>query len=257
LSGFTYDLSQAITNGQNLPLSVTEFDYYDATSVAEQLNYLIQTVNILESTPSVNYYSWFYARTSDPSGSPYISLLTSQPGVLSALGNAYVNMPVHEANVYYRPNGALQADRYVTMANESIGLTGDTLPGILADMTSTAPDAQLNYNLYAAQAGLYDVDLRVAGAAGNIELLNGTTPLNTVYMTGGTYGDVDTQIYLNAGYDSLTVEFQNTGQVINDLDFTAVPEPTIGFTLLTGAMVMASRRTRRLDGHRSRRGSHR
>ena len=225
-SAFTSEVSPGFSDAGGRTLTVSEFDYYDATSVTQQLQYMVQAVDYLENDPNVTSYAWFLARTSpDGSSAPFISLLTASSGVLSALGELYVNMPVHSPNVYYRPNGQLQADRYTTATGVSIGLTGDTTPGIYCDMTSTTANALLNYDIYVAQAGTFDVGLRDAGVAGNIRLLDGATLLSTVSAPGGAYNTLSTEIYLPAGYDSLTVQMQNSGQVIDYLNFTPVPEP--------------------------------
>jgi hypothetical protein len=244
-AGFTSDVSQGITDAGGRTLTVSEFDYYDATSVAQQLNYMVQAVDYLENNPNVTSYAWFYARTSDPTSSPYISLLTASPGVLSALGQLYVNMPVHSPNVYYRPNGQLQADRYVTATGVSISLTGDTTPGIYCDMTSTTANALLNYDIYVAQAGTFDVGLRDAGTAGNMKLLDGATLLSTVFAPGGAYNTLSTEINLPAGYDSLTLQLQNSGQVVNYLDFSPVPEPGACLSMIAGGLSLLQLRPRR------------
>jgi hypothetical protein len=206
---------------------------------------MVQAVDYLENDPNVTSYAWFYARTSDPSSSPFISLLTASPGVLSALGQLYVNMPVHSPNVYYRPNGQLQADRYTTATGVSISITGDTTPGIYCDMTSTTANALLNYDIYVAQAGTFDVGLRDAGNAGNMELLDGATLLSTVFAPGGAYNTLSTEINLPAGYDSLTLQLQNSGQVIDYLNFASVPEPASCVLMFAGGLsVLQLRRGR-------------
>jgi len=242
---FTSEVGQGVSDAGGRTLTVSEFDYYDATSTSAQLNYMVQAVDYLENDPSVTSYAWFYARTSNPSSSPYISLLTASPGVLSTLGQLYVNMPVHSPNVYYRPNGQLQADRYTTATSESISLTSDPTPGIYADMTSTAANALLNYDIYVAQAGTFLVGLRNGGASGDIKLFDGATLLSTVIAPGGAYITLSTDINLPAGYDSLTVELQNSGQVIDSLNFTAVPEPACLSMIAGGLFVLQLRRGRR------------
>ncbi|MDB5324715.1 MAG: hypothetical protein JWM57_284 [Phycisphaerales bacterium] len=239
--GFTYNLGQAISSAGGRALNVSEFAYYDAASDAEQLSYLVKAVDTLENNPGVKDYAWFKERTTS---SAHIALLSPQAGVLSALGVAYVNMPVHDADVFYRPNGRLQAERYTTATNASIGVTGDVGADSLADMTASAANAKLNYNLFVEQAGLYEVKLRVSGEFGNLTLLDGATPLSTISMTAGAFRTVVTQVYLNAGYDTLTLQLQRSGQVVNYLEFTAVPEPATGLLFITGGFAFCSRRVR-------------
>ena len=77
------------------------------SSSAQVLANLIPSVDYCERTPWIEGYSWFMSRIT---GDPYDSLLTSTSGVLTAAGQAYVQMPVHETNLFYRIPGQLQAD---------------------------------------------------------------------------------------------------------------------------------------------------
>src|SRR5947209_11817660 len=122
------------------------------------------------------------------------------------------------------------------MSSESIGATSDTVANTLADMTSTGGNARLNYNLSVDQAGLYNVTLRVSGVAGQITLLNGSTVLSTVNMPASSYTDLSTQIFLPAGFDSRTLQFQHSWEALNYLDLAAVPEPGT-VLLLAGGML--------------------
>ena len=90
---------------------VTEFDT-SASSDAAALANLIPSVDYCERTPWIEGYSWFMSRIS---GDPYNSLLTSASGVLTPAGQAYVQMPVHDTNLFIASPGRLQAERYVTM----------------------------------------------------------------------------------------------------------------------------------------------
>ena len=94
---------------------------------------LIPSVDYCERMPWIEGYAWFMSRIT---GDPYNSLLADGSGVLTAAGQAYVQMPVHDTNLYYRIPGRLQAERYVTLNQMDIAPTTDT--DGLADMKSTA-----------------------------------------------------------------------------------------------------------------------
>jgi autotransporter-associated beta strand protein len=226
--GFTYNLQQAEADAGGRPVSVTEFAYYDATSVEQQLQYMIPAVDELENDPNVPFYSWFIARSSSPSSSPYISLLNTAAGSLSTLGQAYVSMPVHSTSIYYRPNGRLQSDRYTTTSNATISATNDTNAFSFADMNASASNALVNYNLYVAQAGIYTVNFRVGGASGLFTLLDGSATFGSVNLAyTGTYQTLGTEVNLPAGYDSITLQMQNSGEAINYLQFgLSIPQLT-------------------------------
>ena len=63
--------------------------------------------------------------------------LEQEPGKLSPLGEAYVHMPVHDADVYYRIPGQLPAQNYTEFTDMDIMVT--KRPEML--VTSTAAGA--------------------------------------------------------------------------------------------------------------------
>jgi len=74
-------------------LWVTEFSCLDTKSDvtdAYELSYMKDAVAALEADPMVFRYSWFTGRSS---GSPPISVLGSDGGVLTPLGQQYVTLP--------------------------------------------------------------------------------------------------------------------------------------------------------------------
>jgi hypothetical protein len=132
----------------------------DATVIAN----MIPTVDYLERTPWIQGYSWFMSQIS---GDPHNSILSTTNGVLTAAGQVYVQMPVHETNLFYSIPGQLQACRYVTETNMTIAPTTDTSG--LADMISMAAGASLDYNISVASPGNYTLSFRAyAIAAGQI-----------------------------------------------------------------------------------------
>jgi hypothetical protein len=68
----------------------------------DEREYLIQATDFLERTPYVAGYAWFKERVGD---NPKISILAPEPGKLTPLGETYVNLPPHEADLYYRIPG--------------------------------------------------------------------------------------------------------------------------------------------------------
>ena len=216
-SDFDWLLGEAKQQADGRPLWITEFNWSAAPSVDAAIDYLVRAVDRLERDPQVAGYSWFKERGA---GLVY-DLLSQTPGVLSALGEAYVNMPVHDADVWYRPNGRLQAERYVDTYATVIGATGDS--GGLADLVSSANGAWLDYNLYGEYAGDYEVTLRYAGEAGELRLLDGQGARHdSAYVTAGVWRTVTLNVSLDAGFNSLRLEMQNYGQLINWLDFQVV-----------------------------------
>ena len=194
---------------------LTEFNN-GATSDAAVLANLIPSVDYCERTCWVEGYSWFMSRIS---GDPYNSLLTTNTGVLTPAGQAYIQMPVHDPNLYYHIPGRLQAERYVTMNNMNIAPTTDT--NGLADMITAAAGGSLYYNIQADSAGIYPLNFRVAGATGYINVYNGGTLLGTANITQTGWSTVTTTVSFAAGTQTLHVVLSSNAQRVNWMDFLA------------------------------------
>jgi hypothetical protein len=212
---------------------VTEFNHSGATNDMTVLSTMIETVDFLERTPWVEGYAWFMARIT---GDPYNSLLTGSDGVLSAAGQTYVQMPVHDANIYYRIPGRLQAERYVTVTNAKVQATAD-MNGLL-DMTSTSAGGSIDYNIQANTAGTYQLNLRTFGATGAITIYRGATLLGTANVTSAGWSVVSTNVALIAGTQTLRVVMASNGQRVNWMEFaltSAVPAVPTGVMAAPGS----------------------
>jgi hypothetical protein len=193
-----------------------------ATTDAAVLADLIQSVDFCERTPWIEGYAWFMARIN---GDTHNSILSTTSGVLTAAGQAYVQMPVHDPNLYYRIPGRLQAERYVTLSKMNIAPTTD-VDG-LADMTATAAGGSVDYNLQVDTAGSYLLNFRVAGAVGVIKVFNGATQLGTVTETSGAWSTISTTVSLAAGPQTLHVTLGTSAQRLNWVEFVATNHPPV------------------------------
>ena len=199
---------------------VTEFNT-SASSDAAALANLIPSVDYCERTPWIEGYSWFMSRIS---GDPHNSLLGNS-GVLTAAGQAYVQMPVHDTNLFYRIPGRLQAERYVTITNMNIAPTTDT--DGLADMISASAFASVDYNLQVDSPGSYLMNFRVEGAIGQIRVLEGSTILGTANATQTGWSTVSTTVLLSAGMQTLHVVLFANAQKLNWIEFVATNHPPV------------------------------
>ena len=197
---------------------VTEFNT-SASSDAAALANLIPSVDYCERMPWVEGYSWFMARIGND---PHNSLLGSS-GVLTAAGQAYVQMPVHNTNLFYRIPGRLQAERYVTIASMNIAPTTDT--DGLADMISTAAGGSVNYNIQVDSPGSYIMNFRVAGATGLLRVFNNGVLLGTATATQAGWSTVSTTVLLAAGIQTLHVVLLANAQKLNWMEFMATNHP--------------------------------
>jgi hypothetical protein len=199
---------------------MTEFNH-SATSDAAALANLIPSVDYCERTPWVEGYSWFMSRLS---GDPHNSLLSGS-GVLTPTGQAYVQMPVHDTNLFYRIPGRLQAERYVTLNQMNIAPTADA--DGLADMISAATFASVDYNIQVDSPGSYLLNFRVAGAIGQIKVLEGSTLLGTASAPQTNWSTVSTTVLLAAGTQTLHVVLLANAQKLNWMEFVATNHPPV------------------------------
>lgn len=183
------------------PVWVTEFAQWNAPSPEAERDYLIQSVDFFERTPYVAGYAWFKERVK---GNPKLSLLEPQSGKLTTLGETYVNMPVHDPNVYYQLPGRLQSESYVEAKDSDLALTKDT-DGFLE--VQLLDSGSLDYDVAVQRAGLYPVKVRFAGsAATKVQILAGTQVLATVQGASQGWQTAETQIQLPAGNQTLRVK---------------------------------------------------
>jgi len=211
---------------------MTEFKGNGATDAAVLAD-LVPAVDFCERTPWIEGYSWFMARIG---GDVHNSILSTSSGVLTAAGQAYVQMPVHDPNLYYRIPGRLQAERYVTITNMNIVPTTD-VDG-LADMVSAAAGGNVDYNVQVDSPGSYVMNFRVANVVGVIKVYHNGTPLGTATATSGAWSTVSTTVSLAAGPQTLHVVLGSNNQHLNWVEFVATNHPPV-LTAITDQSVIA------------------
>jgi len=194
----------------NRPVWVTEYAEYHAGTTQEAREYLIQATDFLERTPYVQGYAWFKERANNDK----ISLLTPQPGQLTDLGQAYVDMPCHDADVYYRIPGKLPAGNYVSFDKSDIMATAhnDLL------ISATAADATVDYNIQVDTAGPYKVGLRLLGT-GKVDLLEKDQVIASVDANATEVQTVETSASLPTGPQTLRVRMAS-GIILSSIEFT-------------------------------------
>ncbi len=200
------------------PVWITEFNpSTEALSDAEMLAYVIQVTDYMERTPFVAGYAFFKERFE---GHPKASLLAQETGKLTPWGAAYVSMPIHDADLYYRIPGRLQAENYVSMDKMDIQPTTDDSG--LADMISSGRDAGTDYNLQVDKAGRYALDFRLAGLPGKISVFNGKLLLAEVNVrpVADKWETVTALVRLPAGPQTLRIRYESKGLHINWIEFT-------------------------------------
>jgi len=196
----------------NCPIWVTEFAEWKAGSPNDARDFLIQATDFLERTPYVQGYAWFKERADN---NPKISLLEKEPGKLSELGEAYVNLPTHDADVYYRIPGKLPAGNYTVI--DQADVMANSHNNLM--VSSSAAGATADYNLQVDNAGAYKLALTVFGT-GKVEILEKDQVLGSIDSTGSEVQTVATTVTLPDGPQSLRLRFSANGLIVSALDFT-------------------------------------
>lgn len=196
----------------NCPVWVTEYAEWHASDTDAEREYLIQATDFLERTPYVQGYAWFKERATNPN----ITLLEQEPGKLTALGQAYVDMPVHDdANLFYRIPGKLSAGKYYALDQ------GDILSNSHNDIlvTANAAGATVDYNIQVDSAGTYNLALRALGS-GKIEVLENNQVLGSADASGSDVQTLNITAQLPAGTQTLRVRFGASGTILSSIAFT-------------------------------------
>ncbi len=197
------------------PVWVTEYAWWKAPSDAEELKYLVQSTDLLERLPMVHAYAWFKDRVE---GNKRISLLEKEPGKLTAIGKAYVTLPVHDADIYYRLPGKLSAGRYVRQSRMQMNPTDDA--GGFIDMTAQKESAWCDYNVQVQTPGLWKVSIRTKGKEGDISISKDGQSLATEKIPAGNWQTISTKVQLGKGSQSLHIACTQAGQVIEWIEFS-------------------------------------
>jgi len=203
-------ITEAMATDYNKPIWVTEFDLSGSWSARASLEHMMAVVDRFESNPSIKGYAWFKERLG---GDGFNSLLAPESGRLTRLGRAYVDMPVHDADLRYRLPGRLQAERYLTATQFELSPTSDV--NGLADMASTAAGASLDYQVLLTKGGRYQAYLRSAGSAGAVRLLLDGVVVGQLNAPGGEWITQNLELSLAAGQHTLSLAVDAAGLRLN------------------------------------------
>ncbi|PIQ22715.1 MAG: phosphoribosylformylglycinamidine synthase [Cytophagales bacterium CG18_big_fil_WC_8_21_14_2_50_42_9] len=211
----------------NKPIWLTEFAGWEyngnLNTAAEQENFLVGAVDILETNPNIFRYAWFIGRTSGgPNTYPFIDLLKGN-GELTALGKTYVNMPVHDPAFYAPVPGTIEAENYTQMKGILLEKTQDVTG--FAQVGYIDKDDWLEYNIAVENSDTYKVDWRVASnavASADI-LLDDTKQFTQTFTNTGGYQSWTTfnnTLYLTAGQHTLRIKANTGGFNLNYIQLT-------------------------------------
>jgi len=212
------DLTFAVNKMYELtgrPVWVTEFAFWNAKSGQDEIQYLTQAVEFLENSPEVAGYAWFKERVDK---NPKLSLL-KESGKLTPLGQEYVKLPSHNAHVFYRVPGLLDAGKYVAKENMTLRDTTD-FDGDF-DMVSHGA-GWVAYNIQVDAPGAYVLRVRVSGAPGQMDIVGNGRVLGSVHCTQSQWHMVGTSVSLPSG--AQTIRIHCDGQIIHSIEFAPKPD---------------------------------
>ena len=194
------------------PIWMTEFASWDASNpvktVEDQKKYLAGAVNFLERDSAVYRYSWFIGRTSGGAKTyPYLDLY-STTGMLTELGQLYMDIPVYDPNQRFQVPGRIEAEEYYRMSGLYAEPTSDT-EGFL-NMGWAEKSDWAEYKINVQESGTYSLNARVAGiSAGAADILIDNQLKVTINTpnTGGyqNWRTVSKEIQLEAGEHILKI----------------------------------------------------
>ena len=194
----------------NCPIWVTEFACWNSANADEEKTYMMQATDFLERTDYVKGYAWFMDRLDGNNGK--LSLLEKESGKLTPLGDAYVNMPVHDPSIYYKIPGNLAAGKYASMDKADISISSD---GKLL-INSKIAGSTVKYNIYVDYPGQYSLEFAYSGS-GKVALSEAGMPLGSVNGNGS--GIASATIQLGRGCHSIVAQFDSGSILLSSINF--------------------------------------
>ena len=205
------------------PIWLTEFaNWENDPTLEDQKRFMVHAVDYLENEPSIERYAWFTGRHNGP---PYIGLLERQSGVLSELGQIYVNMPVHDPAIYHEVPGIVEAEHYTTMQGVRPELTDDA-SGFL-HLSEIAAGDWMEYQVNATREGPFALDLRVANStSGAVDVTVDGGPAKTItFGASQSWQEVSAAIKLTPGNHTVRLTVAQGSFNINYLTISEGSEP--------------------------------
>lgn len=199
----------------NKKIWLTEFACWDQPNITldMQKSYILGALDYLENDTMVFRYSWFNGNRAN--NYPYISLLGTQSGVLTELGNLYVTYnPVHDTGIYTDIPARIEAEAYNAMNGVSIEGVKD-VDGT-ADVGWIDAGDWIGYNINVPESRAYYFYFRIASnAKTSLEVQENGAPLDTLQIpfSGGwqSWTTLEMPITLSQGKHKLRV-YTSTGK---------------------------------------------
>lgn len=222
----------------NKKIWMTEFCAWEQSisNANQQIKYMTDVVNYMESQPDVLRYAWFIPRTGGAVDSyPYMQLLTkSQPYELSDAGKVYINLSTFDKSVYYLKGDAFSAAHYVNLNSSasatetnwvsSVHVRSTTDKSGVVEVFDFFKDLWMEYQIEVSSVGDYSFDLRYASYRdASIELTVDGASAKTIELPNTGEDNIwktkSNQISLSKGKHTIRIKMLNGATCLNWLRF--------------------------------------
>jgi hypothetical protein len=206
----------------NKPIWLTEFaNWENNPTLQDQKSFLVGAVDYLENDKDIFRYAWFTGRYT---GAPYIGLLENgQSGKLTALGEIYVNMPLHNPEHFENIPSKIEAESYNSMTGILLELTSDVSG--FANVGYIDANDWLEYGIDVPEDDTYDISLRIAANQNSsLQFLVDGVILKTISVaaTGGwqVWTTIKETALLTAGKHIIRIKANSAGVNFNWFELT-------------------------------------
>ncbi|MCD7973782.1 MAG: glycosyl hydrolase [Candidatus Azobacteroides sp.] len=168
----------------NRPIWLTEFNYNSGGNGTEddQIRFIVKEFEYLEKEPFIYRYAWFMARSTVTT----INLLGRFEGLLTELGNVFVNMSSFDENYYFVPEQQIPAEHFISSDGITLASCTDETGALMVKEVQTGN--YMDYLIDAGDGGDFYLKLRMAcNGAGQINVYS-DDELITEYNTTATGG---------------------------------------------------------------------
>lgn len=218
------------------PIWMTEFCAWEKSigNANQQIRYMCEVVNYMETNPDVVRYAWFIPRTNGSVDSyPFMQLLTkTQPYTLTAAGKVYTNMSSFDKTLYYGKGVVIPAAHYTALNSTdpsstsmaSIYLRPTTDKSGILEVYEFLKDRWMEYQIDVPADGNYQLKLRHASYTDVSIAIAVDGQANKVWDLAKTGEDniwktSATDISLSKGKHTLRLTSQNGTSCLNWLSF--------------------------------------
>jgi hypothetical protein len=181
---------------------------------------MIEATDLLEKSPNVGAYAWFKERVTE---NRKLSVLSKESGKLTPLGEIYVKMPVHDADLFYQIPGKLDACRYVHA--DEFTLAPAKEKEAFLEMIAANGAANCSYNVNVTDAGEYVLEFRARDKGQIVVYTSGDAKgndkkeLGEADCTQNGWQNVSITVKLPAGPQKLHVTLDTGGMAISSITF--------------------------------------